>query len=272
MNLFSPEETVANYAHTGAVKARMPLGKTLALSILAGLIIAFGGAATSTVSHALANQSLIRLASGLLFPFGLCMVVAVGAELFTGNCLISISVLSGEARVREMARDLGMVYLGNFLGAVLLAAGLSFSGQFDCSSGGLAVYTVKLAAAKCALPFFSALTSGFFCNILVCLGVLMALSAKDTAGRLMGAYIPVAFFVMCGFEHSIANMYYIPAGLFALANPIYAQKALEAGIDVSNLTWPGFALCNLVPVTIGNLIGGMGLGALMYGARLRKKA
>ena len=146
----------------------------------------------------------------------------------------------------------------------MLAASCVYAGQLDYSDGGLAVYTVKTAAAKCALAFGPALLLGVLCNLLVCLGVLCSLSAKDTTGRILGAYLPVAFFVICGFEHSVANMYYVPAGLFAMNVPIYAAKAAEAGVGVTALTWGNFLLGNLLPVTFGNILGGTGLGVLLW--------
>jgi len=269
MNVFSPAEMTANYAKTGKVKAEKPIGKLFAMAVLAGLFIALGSAVANTASHSISDVSTARMVSGLLFPFGLGMVMLMGAELFTGNTMISISVLNRDTTVSRMLRNWGVVYLGNLAGAVLLAAGCAFFGQLNYSSGGLAVYTIKSAAAKCAMPFGNALVLGFFCNILVCTGVLCSLSAKDTIGRIAGAYIPVAFFVICGFEHCVANMYYIPAGIFAMQVPEYAALALEAGINTAALTWKNFFLINLLPVTLGNILGGVGVGIVMWACNLR---
>ena len=138
-----------------------------------------------------------------------------------------------------------------------------FCGQLDYSAGALAVYTIRVGAAKCAMSFGNAFGLGILCNFLVCLGVLVANSAKDTAGRLLGAYLPVCFFVLCGFEHCIANLYYIGAALMASAVPEYAALAVEAGVDLSSLTLAGTA-ANLIPVTLGNLVGGLGVGLLLW--------
>ena len=253
MNLFTPKECAANYAAAGAAKARMPLVKMFLLAVLAGLFIAMGGAVTNTAAHTIDNVGVARIVCGLLFPFGLAMVVLTGAELFTGNTLITISVLDGQASVAGMLRNWGVVYLGNTVGAMLTAAGCAFGGQLNYSGGQLAVFTMKLAAGKCALPVGSAVILGILCNILVTTGVLLSLSAKDLTGRVVGAYLPVAFFVICGFEHCIANLYYIPAGLFARMVPGYAALAAGAGLDLSALSWQGFLLGNLLPVTLGNL-------------------
>jgi formate/nitrite transporter FocA (FNT family) len=136
----------------------------------------------------------------------------------------------------------------------------------------LAAYTIKVAAAKCSLGFGDAAALGIFCNLLVCLGVFMALSAKDAAGRAIGAYAPVTFFVICGFEHCVANMYYIPAGLLAAGVPEYLAKATELGVHAESLTWGNFLFSNLLPVTVGNIIGGVTLGALMYICNMRGKS
>ena len=163
-----------------------------------------------------------------------------------------------------MVRNLCLVYLGNLVGASALAAGVVFSGQLDLSGGALAVSVIETAAAKCALSPGSAFLRGVLCNILVCVGVMCALCAKDVPGRAVGAFCPVCFFVVCGFEHCIANLYYIPAGLFARHLPQYEALALEAGADLSALNLTGFLLGNLLPVTLGNLLGGCAFAALMW--------
>ncbi len=270
MNHFSPAEIAENYANIGAKKAASPAWKLLLLGVLAGFLIGMGSAVTNTAAHSITNVSAARIICGLLFPFGLGIVMLLGAELFTGNCMIPVSVLEGKATVKGMLKNWLCVYTGNLAGGVLLAAGCAYFGQLNYSDGGLAVYTIKIAAAKCAIPFANGVMLGIFCNLLVCMGVLCALSAKDTAGKIVGAYIPVAFFVICGFEHCVANMYYIPAGLFAMTVPEYAAKAAQAGINTAALTWCGFFIGNLLPVTIGNILGGAGIGILMWVCNLRK--
>ena len=156
-----------------------------------------------------------------------------GAELFTGNCLIAISLLERQCTPAGMLRNWAIVYLSNFAGALLVAAGCAFFGQLNYSGGLLAVFTMKLAAGKCALPFQNTFVLAILCNLLVCLGVILAMTAKDTAGRFIGAFLPVCYFVICGFEHCVANMYYIPAGLMAKAVPAYAQLAAEMGVGLS---------------------------------------
>ena len=195
----------------------------------------------------------------------------MGAELFTGNSLITISVLDRRCTLGQMLRSWVIVYLANLVGSLLVAAGCAWFGQMNYSGGALAVYTMKVAAGKCALPFQNAVVLGILCNFLVCLGVLMAMSAKDSAGRIISAFLPVCYFVLCGFEHCVANMYYIPAGLMAKAVPAYAQLAAERGLDLSALTVSNFVVKNLIPVTIGNILGGVILSCLMWFCYLRKK-
>ncbi|MCL1873816.1 MAG: formate/nitrite transporter family protein [Clostridiales bacterium] len=262
--MLNPEEIVEGYVRVGKSKAEQPLLKMTLLALLAGLIVALGGVTTNSLAATIDNPSLIRLVAGLLFPFCLAIIILIGAELFTGNCLIAMSVLSRQTAFRSMLYNWLVVYLGNLLASFAVAAALVFSGQMDYAGGQIAVYSIKLAAYKCSLPFSSAFIFGIFCNILVCLGVLCSFSARDTLGKIAGAYLPVAFFVICGFEHSVANMYYIPAGLFALKIPQYTALALDAGINTTSLTWASFLLKNLLPVSLGNLIGGLAFGCLMW--------
>lgn len=269
MNYFTPAEFLARYAASGKAKTEKAAGKLFCLAVLAGMLIAFAGAATNTVLSTMENPGLARLVCGLLFPFGLCMVIVSGAELFTGNSLLVLSLLNGSCTLTGLLRNWGIVYLGNFLGSVLAAAGCVYFGQLELCGGKVLLQTVRLAAGKCALTFSGGFGLGLFCNLLVCLGVLMALSAKDAAGRLLGAFIPVCYFVTCGFEHSVANMYYISAGLLSLRVPRYAE--LLGSVDVSGLTLGNFLLKNLLPVTLGNIAGGIALAVLLWYAHCSGK-
>ena len=260
----NPSEIVAKYADVGAGKTKRAAGPLILLGILAGVLIALGCSATNTAVYGIENAWTARMVLGLLFPFGLGMVVLMGAELFTGNSLIVISVLEKKCSARAMLRNWGIVYAANFAGSLLVAAGCVYFGQLRYSGGQLAVYTMRCALAKCTMPFANAFVMGFFCNVLVCLGVLMAMVSTDAASRIMAAFLPVCYFVISGFEHCVANMYYIPAGLMAKTVPAYAQLAAEAGLDLSRLTVGSFLLGNLLPVTLGNILGGTAIGALMW--------
>ena len=272
MNLYTPAECAANYAAAGRNKTQLPLVKMFLLAVLAGFFIAMGGAVTNTAAHTIANVGAARIVCGLLFPFGLAMVILTGSELFTGNTLMVISLLDRQATAGGMLKNWCVVYLGNAVGAMLTAVGCAFGGQLNYSGGQLAVFTMKLAAGKCALPAGNAVILGILCNLLVTAGVLLSLSARDLMGRVVGAYLPVAFFVICGFEHCLANLFYIPAGLFAGMVPAYASLAAEAGVDLTALTWGNFLLRNLLPVTVGNSLGGAGLGCLFWYCHGRRSA
>jgi formate/nitrite transporter len=231
--------------------------------------VALAGAVTATAAHAIENLSLARLIGGLLFPSGLFIIIMLGAELFTGNCMLVIPLLSGRVRLRGVLRNLVIVYIGNFLGGLLVAVGCAYSGSFQASGGNLALYIIKLAAAKCALPFGSALISGIFTNILVCAAVMCAGLSRGVPGKTVGIFVPVGMFVILGFEHCIANMFFIPAGLFAASLPGFA--ALAAGLDTSALTWGNFFTANLIPVTLGNIAGGAVFAAFVWFCWGRRK-
>ena len=262
--MLTQSEFLDKYYSIGESKAKAKFARTFLLGVLAGLLIGLGGAVTNMATHTIASVSVAKIISGALFPFGLIMVIFTGAELFTGNCLLSMPVAEKRITIKGLLKNWIFSYTGNFVGAALLAALLCLAGQFNISNGALAVSTMKVAVTKCNINFGSAIILGIFCNLLVCLAVMASLSAKDAIGRAAGAYFPIFFFVMCGFEHCVANMYYIPAGLFAKGVTEYASLAVEAGLDLSTLTWGNFLINNLLPVTIGNIIGGVLFGLLIW--------
>lgn len=260
----TPAEIANNFLAAGETKTRLPLGKMFLLAVLAGLYIGLAGLGASAAAAGVESAGAGKLLGACIFPAGLTMVLLAGSELFTGNCLILIPVLSGKVAPAAMARNLAVVYLGNFLGGVLAAAGAVYSHTLDLFGGKLAAGVVATAAAKCSLSFGDAFLRGVLCNLLVCLAVWMAMSAKEPAGKVAALFFPIFLFVLCGFEHCVANMYYIPAGLMALGMPAYAAGAAPA------LTLGNFLLGNLLPVTLGNLLGGMGLAGV-YWAVYQKK-
>ena len=270
MNLFAPAEIAANYAEAGVKKSSLPVSKMLLLGVLAGMLIAFPSCVTNMASYGLDNNSTIRAISGLLFAFGLGMVILIGAELFTGNTLIFISVLEKKVRVATMLKDWLFVYIGNFIGSLLVAVLCAKFGWLSAGSNALAVYAMKVALGKMTMPFQNAFFMGFLCNVLVTIGVLLSLGAKDTMGRFIGAWAPVMFFVTCGFNHSIADMTYCTMGLFAKTVPAYAASAAEAGLNLDALTWGTYFTGNMIPVTLGNILGGLFVGFTMWFGFLRK--
>lgn len=273
-NNFNTPDKIVEANINGAVnKANLPLGKMILLGILAGGFIAFGGAASSLAVHGIQDMGLAKMLAGVVFPVGLMMIVLVGGELFTGNCLIAMAVLDKKTTWAKMGRNLAVVYVSNMAGALLVTGLLYVSGQWNCSSGGLGAYTIKVALGKAQLNPVTAVASGILCNILVCVAILMAGAAKDVTGKLWAVFFPICAFVICGFEHCVANMYYLPAGILALSNAEYAQKAQELyGLTATELGAlnPLSALGNLIPVTLGNIIGGAVLIGVVFWTIHRK--
>jgi len=264
----TPAEIVEANVKAGEGKGNLPLGRMILMGMLAGAFIAIGGAASNTAAHAIENVGVARTVAGAIFGVGLMLVVFMGAELFTGNCLMITSVMDKKITWAKAIRNLVVVYFSNLLGALIFDALLVYSGNLNYTSGLLGAYTIKVAIGKIVLSPVQCITSGILCNILVCFAVLMAVAAKDIVGKIWAIFFPIWAFVICGFEHCVANMFYIPAGMMAKANPVYVEKAIEAygltmeqieGLTVMN------SFANFIPVTIGNIIGGMiFVGVPMY--------
>ena len=260
--MYSPGEVAKNYVEIGASKTKLKIGKMFVLAVLAGMFIGLAGVGASCAAVSIESASVGKFVGSCIFPAGLAMVLVAGSELFTGNCLIIIPVLEKKASIFGMARNLVVVYLGNLAGGLIV-----YSGTLSLFSGYFAVSAVNTAVSKCTMSFTSALLKGILCNFLVCIAVWMSFTAKDTSGKIIGLFFPIMLFVLCGFEHCVANMYYIPAGIMALSNPAYALSK----IDTAGLTWTAFFVRNLIPVTIGNLIGGFSVGTAYWYAYLRNK-
>lgn len=264
----SPAEAIEANINGGVVKANLPLGKMILLGILAGAFIAIGGASSNVAVHSLGDVGLARTLAGAIFPVGLMMIVLVGGELFTGNCLLFMGVLDKKVTWLQMARNLVVVYLSNLVGSLIIDALVFYSGQYDYTSGLLGAYTIKGALAKATISPLKGFTSGIMCNILVCVAILAAAAAKDATGKIWAIFFPILAFVASGYEHCVANMYYIPAGMFAASNPAYVAKAEEVyGITAAQCEAlsVGGLVNNLIPVTLGNIVGGsLFLGLLCY--------
>lgn len=260
--MLSPAEMVENSIAAGERKVHYPIIKSIILGILAGMFIAFSSECIQVVSYSAKEPWLMRILQGTLFPIGLMMVIMSGAELFTGNTLIITSVLGKKVSPFRMLRNWAIVYFSNMVGAFIVVTCIYFSGQLDASSGELGAYVLSVAARKTSMPFINCFFSGILCNVMVCMAVWMASAASDVAGKLLSAFFPICLFISSGFEHSVANMYYIGQGLFSADK--YSTKAAELGIDISSVT-PAGMVANLIPVTLGNIAGGMVLvGIFMY--------
>lgn len=276
-SMLSPLQIVSANILAGEGKTKLPALRILLLGIFAGMFIACGASASSVAMHAIDNVGLARLTAGAIFPVGLMMIVFVGGELFTGDCLMIMGCLHGKYSPLAVARVLVLVFLSNFLGSVLFAFLVSVSTQYNYTGGLLGAFTMKVAIGKLNLSFGAAFVSGILCNIFVCIAVLMAAAAKDISGKVWAIFFPIMAFVVSGYEHCVANMYYIPAGIFAAANEQYVQTAMEVygytAQQLEVLTWGNLLVRNLLPVTLGNIVGGMvfvGLPLyLIHSAKLR---
>ncbi len=260
-----PSEMARRAEYLGVRKAEAPVLATLTLAVLAGAFIALGSVFATTVAAGTSGTlpyGLVRLLVGTVFSLGLILVVVGGAELFTGNNLIVMAWASRKVGTLPMLRNWAIVYVGNFIGAVGTAVLVVLSRQYTFGGGAVGAAALSIASAKVEFGFVQALALGVLCNALVCLAVWLSFSARSTIDRIAAILFPIAAFVAAGFEHSIANMYFIPVGLLLkAADPAFAAAS---GIDVTGLTWPAFLLDNLVPVTLGNILGGSLLVAVTY--------
>ena len=243
MAIFSPTEITDNYMRASVGKAASPAWRLFLLAVAAGVLIGLGAVTSSTAAHGLENAGLVRLMSGLIFPVGLMMVILMGTELFTGNALMVTAAIDGQITWGRLFRNWGIVFLGNLV-----------------------------AAAKNALPWMNAFVLGIFCNLMVCIAVYQANTAQDTAGKVLAIFFPIMGFVLAGFEHCVADMYYVPAGIFAYMNPAYTGLIDAAGINVALLNFGDFIFANLIPVTLGNIVGGVAVGLVMYACHGTKRA
>jgi formate/nitrite transporter len=275
-----PADMAVRAERAGVLRASSDLLTCLVLSLLAGAFISFGAVFATTVSaghiaispadgtafSAALPYGVVRLLTGLAFALGVILVVIAGAELFTGNILIVMAWASGKVTTRALLRNWTIVFAGNFAGALLTAALMFVSTQYTFGDGAVGLVALKTANATASLAFVPALTLGILCNALVCLAVWMVYSAQTTVGKIFAVAPPVVAFAAAGFEHSIANIYFIPLALFikaGAADSFWTSIGMTAA-DFPALTWGNFLLGNLLPVTIGNIIGGAGMVAATY--------
>ncbi len=257
----SPSEITQAWIGIGKKKADLEIEKMLVLGILAGMFIGLGAHGDIVIVQTIGKNVDIGLAKflgGAVFPVGIMLVVIAGAELFTGNCLISLAVMDKKTSLGKMLKNWTVVYAGNFIGSIILALLLTKSGLY--ASEAMSEKALAIAGSKLSITFTQAVIRGIFCNVLVVLAVWMQAGAKDISGKILAMWFPVMLFVLSGFEHSVANMFFLPLGKF-----------LGAGI-----TWSQIWTVNIIPVTIGNIIGGAilipGLYCYVYVAKAIKKS
>jgi formate/nitrite transporter len=253
--MLSPKETCNYVESVGIKKANNQFSQTLILGMLAGAFIAIGGFSAAMASHSIENVGVAKLVSGIVFPVGLMLVLICGAELFTGNCLLTVAYAQKKITLKKMLRNWMIVYFSNFLGAFIIVVLLYYSGVLSTNGGKLGGYVIKVAANKCALTFTQAFTSGILCNFIVSLAVWGSYAAKDVVGKVVISFFPIMAFVIAGFEHCVANMYYLLLGVFAKANPLYVELSHQTSQKVANINFTHIVQ-NMVPVTLGNIVGG----------------
>ena len=264
---FTPQEITNYYCDIGQKKAQLSMTKQFVLGIMAGAFIAFASQGSNQAIHTISSIGIAKTVAGALFACGLMLVVIAGGELFTGNCLMIISCVKKRITALSMLRAWAVVYLGNLAGSLIIVFLILNSGQLDFSGGMLGGFTIKTAVYKAGLSFGKAFCMGVLCNVLVCAAVWMAAAAKDISGKIWAIFFPIWLFITSGFEHCVANMYYIPAGILAKSNAAWVSRAIELGVkaeQIAALDVKAFLLGNLLPVTLGNIAGGAVMIGLVY--------
>jgi formate/nitrite transporter len=270
MDALLPKDMAVKAEEVGIAKAGLDKYRMFALAVLAGAFIALGANFATTVWAGLAGAGtpygIQRLLGGLVFATGLIMVIIGGSELFTGNCLIPMAWANGKVSTTSVLRNWTIVYAGNFVGSILTAYIVFLSGQYKFGGGAVGLSALNIGVAKTGLDFLPCIALGIFCNALVCMAVWMCFGARSNTDKVLVILPPIAAFVACGFEHCVANMYFIPSALFIKGfDPAYFATVAEKLQDGGKiLTWSNFVLGNLLPSTIGNIIGGSVMVALMY--------
>ncbi|MFH1382789.1 MAG: formate/nitrite transporter family protein [Chloroflexota bacterium] len=259
---YPPDEMARKTEAVGVSKGKRDVLSTTILGLLAGVFIGLGAMFFTVVTtNSGLGFGMNKLIGGLSFCLGLILVVVAGAELFTGNTLIVMSWLSGRTSLARLLRNWGIVYAANLVGALSLVGLMFYTNQWAFSSYGVGANALLIANAKVSLSFGTALARGIMCNALVCLAVWLCFSARTVTDKIVAILFPITAFVTAGFEHSVANMYFIPIGVLLANQPAVLEAAKVTSANLANLTWAGF-VGNLIPVTIGNIIG----GGLLVGA------
>ena len=260
IDAYVPAQMAVRVEKAGISKGNRDFFSTFTLAVMAGAFIGLGAVFFTYVIHdSTLSVGVTKLIGGFVFSLGLILVIITGAELFTGNNLIVMAYVSRKITLGQLLRNWGIVFVGNLVGSLIIVSLIALSGQWTAGGAEVGVKALMIANAKVNLTFWQAISRGILCNILVCLAVYLCFSGRSVTDKILAILFPITAFVALGFEHSIANMYFIPAGLLLKNSPTVmaaAQDILGATPNLENLTIPGFILRNLIPVTIGNIIGG----------------
>ena len=265
VDAYTPKEIAARIEKAGISKSLGDPTRVLALSILAGAFIALGAVFFTVVTYDSSDiaAGLMRLLGGLVFCLGLILVVVAGAELFTGNNLIVMAYVDGKVSFWQLMKNWLIVYIGNFIGALGILLLIYLSNHWLMADGAVGAKVILIANAKVNLSWTEAFSRGILCNILVCLAIWLCFAGRSVVDKVVAIIFPITAFVAMGFEHSVANMYFIPAGLTAMQQADLAMLAGE-NLDLTSLTISSFLINNLLPVTLGNIVGGSVFVALFY--------
>lgn len=262
MEDLKPKEILEKLVEIGKNKMNLSIFKMLILSFLAGVYISIGGEVYTMITQDIKiGTGFSQFFGGSVFSVGLILVIITGAELFTGNNLILVTILKKEEKIIKLIKNWFFVFIGNLIGSIFYAYLIYISKIYQFNSYSWGIKAITIANNKVNMNFLEAFSRGILCNILVCLAVLMAIGAKNYISKIFSIYFPIMAFVASGFEHSVANMYFIPIGIF-LKNDINLIKLIN--IDLSNLNFTNFFIKNLIPVTLGNIVGGSLLIGLLY--------
>ena len=267
LDLLLPPEMAQKAEDLGVNKANMVFSKTMMLAILAGAFIALGAVFSTVVTSGIGlHYGVSKLIGGLVFSLGLILTILGGAELFTGNNLIIMAWANNRISTRKVLRNWAIVYFGNWIGAIFIVILILISGHFMAGKGAVGLNIMNIAKTKCELNFLNAMALGVLCNILVCLAVWLSYSATDVTSKILSILFPITAFVAAGFEHCIANMYFIPLGLMLknYAEPTFWETIQKSPTEYESVTMHNFLVHNLLPVTIGNIVGGALLVGLVY--------
>ena len=264
---YTPAEIARMVETKGVVKAGGAFFPTFVLGVLAGAFIAFGAVLSTVVgTGSELGFGPTRWLAGLAFSLGLILVVVAGAELFTGNNLVVMSLVDGHITFTQLLRNWGIVFVGNFVGAISIVVMVWLGRGWELGGSEVGVSALSIAATKTALPFGVVFVRGILCNVLVCLAVWLAMAGKTVVDKVFAIIFPIAAFVAAGFEHSIANMYFIPQGMLLKDEPGLAEAAQDAGLkpeQLASLDWNGM-VTNITAATLGNIVGGGLLVGLVY--------
>lgn len=260
MEARKPSEILDFTIESGVKKANSSISRLFILAVFAGVFIAFASEGSNMAAYNLFDSpntyGLGKALAGSIFGTGLMMVVLAGGELFTGNTLMSAALLEKRISLNGLLRNWIVVYIGNLIGSLMIAHLMYYSGLFMSSKGLLGGVTLRIAVYKVNLTFLQAFYLGIMCNWLVCIAVWLSYASKTMIGKIFAIFFPIWLFITSGFEHSIANMYYIPAGIFAKSNLLIREMSGLSYKQIESLNWQSFFVNNLIPVTLGNIIGG----------------